>query len=77
MATPKPGDLIAQVGMNYPSATDGKERRVEAGDIVNDMSPLAQKNEISVGNLKEFAAEPEASVVAEAPAASTSGTEGE
>lgn len=43
---------IALVGLNYPSIDDGKERRVEEGDIFDDMRPTSVKHEVAAGNVK-------------------------
>ena len=42
----------ALTGLNYPSANDGKERRIEIGDEFDDMTPTVLKNELAAGNIE-------------------------
>lgn len=58
MTKGKPAEeYVALTGLNYPSALDGKERRVEIGDTFSDMLPTSLKHELAAGNVKPVGSE--------------------
>lgn len=46
-----PVEYRALAGLNYVSTKTGKEKRVEQGGLVADMSPTSVKHELKAGNL--------------------------
>ena len=52
-------EYVATAGLNYPSMKDGKERRVEIGELVLDMAPTSLKEELRAGNVKPVGSDEE------------------